>query len=691
MSSEQSLDPELIEKTKQQIRSLVGEIAQLSKSDLSPQQFYGEFLTRVVTALAAAGGAVWASSDEGGLALQYQINLEATGLREREEDQKKHGRLLHRALTSGEGSLVPPRSGFGEDQEAANTTDFLLVLCPLKTELAVLGLVEVFQRPDTPLQTQKGYLRFLLQMCELAADFLKSHQLRHFSDRQALWTQLEDFTRNIHASLEPRKTAYTIANEGRRLIDCDRVSVAIRRGRKCTIEAVSGQDLFDKRSNTVRLLGRLATEVVAANEPLWYTGDTSDLAPQVEEALQEYVDEAHTKTIAVLPLARPQNLEKDEKEDAGADEMEEQPFGALIIEQIEDSRVPEMMVQRTNVVARHSTSALGNALEHDGLVLMPVWRALGKTRVVLGARTLPKVVAGGIAALALILALIFWPADFDLHAKGSLEPVDRRDVYASIDGVVDELFVKHGDAVQKGQLLAMLRNTELSQSLLEVNGQLATARQHINSLERRRLGADKNTGGRQQEDRAQLETELAEYRIKAATYETQLALLKSKQEDLKVVSPADGCVVTWELRDRLIKRPVQRGQSLMRVADAQGPWQLELKMPEEKMGHIARAQNALAAEKEGDRALRVTYILATEPGVYRYGAVKDVHLGAEARAEEGSTVLIKVNINKADLPPEVRPGTQVTGKVACGRRAIGFVWFHDALAFLQSRVFFKLW
>ena len=67
-------------------------------------------------------------------------------------------------------------------------------------------------------------------MCELAGEFLKNHQLRHFVDRQALWTQLEDFTRSIHSSLHPRETAFTIANEGRRLIDCDRVSVAIRHG-----------------------------------------------------------------------------------------------------------------------------------------------------------------------------------------------------------------------------------------------------------------------------------------------------------------------------------------------------------------------------------------------------------------------------------------------------------------------------
>ena len=162
-------------------------------------------------------------------------------------------------LTSDDSMLIPPHSGPGgaatnDPEAAANPTDFLLVFGLLKTDLETIGLVEIFQRFEAGAEAQAGYLRFLSQMCELAGDFLKSHQLRHFSDRQTLWTQLEDFTRTVHASLNPRETAYTIVNEGRRLIECDRVTVAIRRGKKCRIEAISGQDLFDKRSNTVRLL-----------------------------------------------------------------------------------------------------------------------------------------------------------------------------------------------------------------------------------------------------------------------------------------------------------------------------------------------------------------------------------------------------------------------------------------------------
>ena len=230
MSTEQSVDPELVEQTKQQIRNLVREIAQISKSEVGPQEFYDAVLNRIVTALAAVGGAVWTLTESGQLALEYHINLRETRLDKSEEDQVRHGRLLRKVIKTGEGMLAAPHSGSGDEEEGGNPTDYLLVMGPLKTANETAGVLEIFQRPGSSTTVQRGYLRFLLQMCEMASEYLKSRKLQHFTDRQALWAQLENFTRMVHKGLDPRATAYTIANEGRRLIECDRVSVALNKG-----------------------------------------------------------------------------------------------------------------------------------------------------------------------------------------------------------------------------------------------------------------------------------------------------------------------------------------------------------------------------------------------------------------------------------------------------------------------------
>ena len=313
MSTEQSIDPHLIEQTKQQIRSLVAEIAQLAKEDISPEEFYGEFLTRVVSALAAVGGAVWTTNHEGQLALQYQINLQETRLRESEEAQAQHSRLLYKVLSDGEAVLLPPHCGGEATDEAGNPTEFLLLFGLLKTDLETVGMVEIFQRTDSGAATQKGYLRFLMQMCELAGDYLEEPPAAALL-RSA---NAVDPVGGFHPR-GPRlaRSARNGLHDRQRRPAADRVRPR-ERGHP------QGQQVHDRghqRPGRVRQAlehraavgqaghgggGHAATRSGTPATPATWP-------PQVEDAVQEYVDEAHSKTVAVLPLQRPEPPEEDD-------------------------------------------------------------------------------------------------------------------------------------------------------------------------------------------------------------------------------------------------------------------------------------------------------------------------------------------------------------------------------------------
>lgn len=695
MSTEESVDPRQVEQAQAQIRVLVDEIVGMARQDISTETFFAEFTARVVQALVAVGGAVWSVDPQGGLELTHQLNFRETGLPDRQEDLQRHRRLVQNSFAAKDGLIVLPQTG-GTEEQGGNPTDFLLLLAPVLVGEAVRHVVEVFQRPNPSIKTQRGYLRFLLQMCELATDFLKNRQLRNYNDRQALWQQLEQFTRSVHGSLDPRDVAYTIANEGRNLIGCDRVSVALRKGRKCRIEAISGQDTFDTRSNAVTLLAELATTVVAGGEPVWYTGDTRDFPPQIEQAVQEYVDESHTKHIAVLPIVCPDSPD--------GEPSTAPPLGALIVEQIEDTRPREGQLQRVQVVCEHSSAALSNALEHHGLFLMPVWRTIGKSRVLVQARTLPKtlLVLGAIVALGLVLTFV--PYDFNLHSNGTLQPVLRRDVFASIDGTVEAVFVEHGSHVQaltdayrdkpgdspqtleakraqRARLrLFELRNTQLEVDMANVSGQLAATVAQLDAVEHALGGVAANASPAEQ---VRLAGERIELKQKRDSLEEQLRLYQKKRESLDVFSPVDGVVTTWDIEQLLRKRPVRQGQVLATVADTTGQWELELKMPEDRVGHLVEAQREFGSD------LAVTYRLATNPGTDYVGRVKSVELSAEVRGDEGNTVLVKVAIDEQDRD-HFRPGSEVIAKVHCGKRALGYVWFHDVVDFIHKRVLFKL-
>jgi len=726
MSSDQSSNANVVEQTRQQIRGLVGEISQLAKQEISPEEFYGEFLSRVVSALAAQGGAVWVLNSEGNLALQFQINLSNTGLRENSEGLQTHTKLLYKAMETEGGTLALPQSGFGEptdgEVQPGNPTPFLLILSPITADREPVGVIEIFQRADASPASQRGFLHFLQQMCELAGDYLKTHQLRHFSDRQALWTRLENYTRMTHRSLDPKETAFTIANEGRRLIECDRVVVALARGKQCKITAVSGQDVFNKRANQIRLLAELSTAVVATGEPIWYSGDTSNMAPQVEDAIQEYVDEAHSKMVAVLPLV-PEVVEAEQDIDNPPPPPE--PLGAIIVEQIENSVIPSGFRQRVEIVSQHGAAAMSNALEHSDLFLMPVWKTLGKSRILWTPKNMPKTVSVLILALVLIVFLFTFPKDFKLEAKGVIQPIQKSDIFAPVEGEIAVVKVKHNQRVKKGELLVVMKSTQIDLQLEELSTNLREAEKEYRALE---FAANKTPND-------ELRFGVLKEKI------TGLLRQREQQQELKsrleVRSPCDGLVVTWDVEQLLINRPVQKGQTLLTVASVSSEWELELEMPESQMGYLVTQRLKIQQElqqkyrdaylkkhpgtsqaaadkliakipleniasslqklqgKTADQAydaglsddLPVEFILATDPGTKYLGRVTEIRKMAQVSQEEGSVVQLKVRIGTEEMSAK-RYGAEVTANVICGKRSVGFCWLHEFFEFVEAKILF---
>ena len=585
---------EAIENTKQQIRGLVSEIAQLSKSELEPSEFYSAFMQKIVSALAAHGGAVWNLSADGDASVVYQINIEAGLLDSDSEDTARHTKLLRVIAHSNEAQLIPPNSGFGEDGSVGNPTDHLLVLAPLAGDQGVEAVVEIFQRPNAQPATQRGYLRFLVQMCELAAEWVKSQKLRQFSDRHSLWAQADQFSRLVHHNLDLRETAFTIANEGRRLIGCDRVSVALRKGSKCRVEAVSGQDTVERRSNAVTLLSTLATRVMKSGEALWYDGNTEDLPPQIESVLDEYVDESYTRMMAVLPLKRPET-----KADAARDPSEVDPnetkkreeyIGVLIIEQIETNLPRSIVDPRVDLVYEHCCRAVANSQEFNNLFLMPVWRTIGRTAWIIRARALPKTIAITSLVLAILFVFMFVQVDFSVEAEGVLQPVDRHDIFVPANGIVTEMNIQDQQLVRQGDLLVKLEDPDLLIEKRRVEGQLEETKDQLSNARRAQFQV-----GLSPADKIRVSGQVQQLVLRRETLKEELAIIEKKEQLLEIKSPADGQVVLqWDVEKTLLHRPVAIGQVVMTVVEIgeEKQWELELSLPERRLGHIAEYREA---------------------------------------------------------------------------------------------------
>ena len=553
----------------------------------------------------------------------------------------------------------------------------------------------MFHQQNLP-DVERGYLTFLEQVSAVAGDYLDRRQLKTLDNQQTALTQVERFSRAVHESLDPVATAFVLANEARRIIGCDRVSVLVRRRRKLRLEAVSGQESVERRASAVQAIEAFVRVVAVAGDPLWHPDPSKELPPQIEEELEHYIDESHATAIAVIPLEkpRPTPVVKPGGVDAVAVARAEapigtapEPIGAIVAEWFSSSSFDAGKRARVDLVAEHGKVAIANALTHTSLPFYGLIDLMGKSRVLTTARNLPRTVLAALSAVAAILALILIPAELRLEGKGTLEPVHRRDVFAGIDGVVEKLEagLEHGASVKQGQLLATLRNTDLEVALTDVLGRKASSEEQLVAT-RRALLEDKKISA---DEKTRLSGRAAQLQREIESLEQQRKLYDTKKHDLEVRSPIDGVIVTWQVRDRLTLRPVEKGQSLMSIADKTGPWELEVHMPDDRLGHINRA--ALVAKQAG-RDLTVDYILATDPGTRHYGLVKEIHEQAEVRGEAGNTVLVRVTIDpERHEKEELGAGATVTARIACGKRPLGYVWFHDVLAFIQSQILFRLW
>lgn len=678
----ESVDNELVNKTKNQIRNLVGEISALAQSESELPSFFEGFLIRTTSALASEGGAVWLDqSGSGPMELQYHINVDQLPLANDPVAQARHSALLNKLRTSGEPALIPPNSGFGSDDEGGNPTDKLLVVGPLVVNGQTLGLVEIFQRPGAGPATQRGYLRFLTQMSEIASDYLKNHKLQNFDEQQALWQQIDTFVREIHRGLDPEQTAYVIANEGRRIIGCDRASVVLMKGGRCQIKAVSGLDSIERRAEQVKQLQKLTKAIVKTNEPFWYSGDDENLPPQIEKRLHNYIDKSHTKMLAVLPLRDMRNTEPELAQSDSARPESQQIIGALIVEQLKDSTIDLPLRKRVDVVSEHSQTALSNSIEHNSVFLLPLWKTLGSLAEPFRGSQLPKTLLwlGLLGGIAAFFALCPYP--FTLSSNGQLQPKVQNEVYAKVGGILQEVLIARDDVVRvnENDVLARMTNNDLSVQIQNLEGQIAQTKEQIRSFTRA------NQMERQERlDAIMLDGELNRTVESLNSLERELTLKKQQAANLVVRSPANGVVVNWQVRKNLLKRPVDRGQNLMTVVDPSGGWQLELEIPERRLGHLRHRINSL------DKPVEVSFALVSRPGTEFNGKLVSVDEKLEVYSDEGNCVKAIVQFENEQIPADLlKAGTRINAKLNCGIRSIGFVWFHEMFETIETT--YKFW
>lgn len=713
-----------VKQVREKIIQLAKEIEEHSRSNMPPDAFFSEFLRRVVGAVGARAGAVWLRNGSAKLNLFTDVNLKQTGFFEKADAPMLNQKLLDEVMSNGQACTHSPNDGSGVQVP----TNDLIVLASLQQQKQCVGVVEIFQRVDTPQQARPGFLQFVEQMCGYACRYL---------DRQAapkpttdaskpkLTEQFEQFLLQLHRSLDVAEVAATAANDGRLLLGCDRLSVAVQYGKKTIIKAISGQDSVHQRANLVKRMCSMANKVILMREPLTYSGKLDHLPPQITTPLADYIQESGSRMVIVWPLFESEAVIKADQKGPKRIDKEKKPIGGLIIEQISESQPRPGLQEKIESLSDHISEAMHNCLLHNRLFLLPLWKMLGEMFRFLEGRGKLKAAAVTIALSAAIAALCLVPWDYRVEGTGRLMPVEQKDIFAPWDGEVAEIAVKGGEKVEEGAVLLRLRNDELIQQRLAAKNTINEKSATIHSL----LGELKEANRQgNNTDVLRLEGKIKATEVELQGAQQQLAILKQRVENLTVVAPRAGTIATFEVERQLLHRPVKRGELLLEIKDETGPWWLQLEVPEHRMGHLLKAiqtkqdeivEELTQSKPEEGRELRalldrhrsskpdqrltiedqqrlgklilaankrvdIEFQLATNVETLFEGTLREIETRSNPSSGKDKAVIhVRADVDKTKLP-SVRIGAEVRAKINCGQRSLGYVLFGDVVEFIQK-------
>lgn len=671
-----------------------GRLDQLLSAAPPPAEFVSLFLAALCSDFQLSAAAIWKRQGASFLLLQEQ-GLRSTGWLDLPVVKPIQARLL--ALAEQESKSVTARTSDWPELQSLPLFQVVIVpFAPANREKLLLQVQISRLLTNDELQALQ---RQLVTACQRTAPVLNqlsapAFQPDHVHGRQPLFSSREkplpagsppgqdlmgllELTKALQQDLSVRYVSQTAVNDGRHWLKCDRLSLWSRCGRILRPTAVSGQAVVHKSSPAILRLRALAERLIRAGKSFVYPEVQTELPEELGRLLADYVAETNSRQIVIIPLFRPERpvSEEHQRSEQPRRKPTPRPYGCLIAEQLgEHDPLPELQASGQSL-AECVAPALWGARRFEGVFLQPLWRQLGDLRDWILDGRLGRTTAL-LLFVAVVLAVgIFLPWEYRVEATGRLMPADRSDLFAPQDAEVEQVLVKSGQRVAVDQPLVRLRNRELEQQIAATRKELDEQRQSLRALQSQLDGAIRRAD---RDAEIRLQGQLLGTQVLAQGLENELSILEARSGNLLMTSPVAGTVATFQIDQILRRRPVHRGELLVSVMNEQGSWQLELDVPDSKLGHV------LHATQQTPDPLRLEFLLVTQPEQTYRGTVRDIATATATDGQDGVVVPVLADFSP-DQSVEHRIGAEVRARIHCGPQPLGYAIFGDVLDFVQRR------
>ncbi len=225
-------------------------------------------------------------------------------------------------------------------------------------------------------------------------------------------------------------------------------------------------------------------------------------------------------------------------------------------------------------------------------------------------------VGGGLLVLASM-----WPVSYRVACNARVETTGQRLIATPFEATLERACFKPGDIVKSGDVLLQLDGRPLR-------------------LEREAIEAEQQQIAKER-DAARANGRIAESQqaaLKILTLARKFELLNDRLQNLEVLSPIDGVVVSGDL-DRFIGSPLEQGQTLMEIA-GMNQMVIEIEIPEHEIGYVEQgAESRIKVDAIGGKSIRAT--------------VQEIYPRAELR-DDRNVFIAKIQIDNADH--SLKPG-----------------------------------
>ena len=358
------------------------------------------------------------------------------------------------------------RGAVGRDRLAGVRVDEGLVASPLPGEegLAILtadisvdGAANLVLRSTRPIVTDGAFTsaeRDLIHGLADAASAAIANATRLSASQRAADETARDLSlvtemsREIVSTLDLDRVLASVVNLATRMLAFDRGAVALYEHGACDIRAVAGTDAVDPKSPTLQDLAVRAAWAAGVGEA-FYLSDRDDPASDAERTFVQIfrVDLERDGVMSglYLPLRDEEGI-----------------VGILLFEAARTELATPRQRELATILANQTTVAVRNARLYHQVPLADAVGALAARKEAFFAIPLARRIIYSVVALLVVAAfgLIRWP----LRVPGSdpvFRPLLRAEVRPTLTGVVDRVFVREGDRVERGAPIAHLRDDEL--------------------------------------------------------------------------------------------------------------------------------------------------------------------------------------------------------------------------------------